>query len=81
MGALASLFGRRLTVGNIGVGDAPGNFRVLREMKNAAAAYGSIASFKMPSAPWFCERSINLLWFPPLSILIVCFIWEHGTPS
>ena len=49
VGALASRFGRRLTFGTIGVGKAKGDFEVLRQMTTAAAEYGAIASFKMPS--------------------------------
>ena len=49
VGRLASCFGRRLTVGTIGVGNAPGDFEVLRAISSAAEEYGATATFAMPS--------------------------------
>ena len=40
--------GRRLSVGTIGVGSAPGDFEVLRAMTLTAGEYGSVATFAMP---------------------------------
>jgi hypothetical protein len=49
VGELASRFGRRLTLGTIGLGASRGDFEVLKKMTEAAAEYGTVATFKMPS--------------------------------
>ena len=50
MGALASRFGRRLTVTCVGMANqATEDFSILEEMTKEAKAYGAIASFNKPS--------------------------------
>jgi hypothetical protein len=46
IGTIASHFGRRLSVGMIGFGTAPGEFATLKAMSNAAKDYGSIGTFE-----------------------------------
>jgi hypothetical protein len=49
MGAIASKFGRRLTVCCIGMADDSEDFTTLQEMATEAENYGALASFNKPS--------------------------------
>ena len=46
VGQIASSFGRRLTVGVLGFGGAPGEFGTLRAMAEAAEEFGSVGVFQ-----------------------------------
>lgn len=49
MGAIASRFGRRLTICCVGMANQTEDFSVLKEMVTEAKAYGAVASFNKPS--------------------------------
>ena len=59
MAELASRFGRRLTLGTIGLGNSRGDFEVLRKMAEAAAECACVATFKMPSLTSIPPASVN----------------------
>jgi hypothetical protein len=49
MGAIASRFGRRLTICCVGMANQNEDFSVLKEMVTEAKAFGAVATFNKPS--------------------------------
>lgn len=90
MGELASQFGRRLTVGTVGIGPQRETFEVLQELQKTAAKYGCIAHFEVSErrgtgVPFTCLHATahahtRVALVSPLIVGVMCFCDVRAHP-